>query len=150
MCVKDYLSDDKGILMPLVIVMNHTHHFPLERQAKITLLDPNTSSVYIRLLGPTFFCTSAESMAEIWMFHCGKSNVSLKSKQRVMICGTKYCMSCHKRSVYFHLFLQSIFLLSVLPSTFVGCSTFGNGNNRNIRTSFCSWASYFIVGVTLL
>lgn len=42
------------MLMLLVIVMNHTHHFPLERQAKIMLLDPNTFSVYIRLLGPTF------------------------------------------------------------------------------------------------
>lgn len=88
--------------MPLVIVINHAHHIPLERQAKIMLLDPNASSVYIRLLAPTFFCTSVESMAEIWMFHRGKSSMSLRKYKQwgVMICGTEYCMPCHKMRVY--------------------------------------------------
>lgn len=107
-------SYDKGILMPLVIVMNHTHHFPLERHAKIMLLDPNTCSVYIRGLRPTFFCTSVESVAKIWLFHCGKSNLSLrKSKQKAVItCGTIYCLPHHERRVYFHLFNLPVFFLS--------------------------------------
>lgn len=40
--------------MPLVIVMNHTHHVSFERQAEIVLFGPNASRVYVRLLEPTF------------------------------------------------------------------------------------------------
>lgn len=94
-------SYDKGILMPLVIVMNHTHHFPLERHTKIMLLDPNTSSIYIRWLRPTFFCTSVESVAELLVFHCEKSNMSLrKSKKGSYGMWSKMLFAMSKNSLY--------------------------------------------------
>ena len=144
-------SYDKGILMPLVIVRNRTHHFPLERHAKIMLLEPNTSSVYIRWLRPTFFCTSVESVAEIWVFHCGKSNMSRESPKRALtVCGTKHCLPCHERRVYLYLFIQSILLPAVLQHIFLGCTTFGNKDKGSVRPSFCSWASYFMVGLIVV
>lgn len=142
-------SYDKGMLRLLVIVIHHTHHIPLERQAKIMLLDPNIPAFMLDYVDQHFFWTSVESMAEIWMFHCGKSSMSLrKYKQRDSwhVWQNTICPVI-KRRVCLHLFIQLIFLLLALQ-IFVGHTTFGN--KRIIRPRFSSWVSYFVVGVTLM
>lgn len=134
--------------MSLVIVMNHIHHFPLERHAKIMLLDPNTSSVYIRLLRPAFFSVH---LLKAWLKSgcviVGNLTCYRESPDKGQLqCGTKYCFPCHKMRAYFHLFVQSIFLLSVLQQGFLGWATFASKSKRSRRPSFCIWASLLYSG----